>query len=72
MTLSLVAVSRQKRRARVSKWFYVINSDVRKSGQANDSASIAKRTKKRNFAIAKCWRKRCRRPNGNAAITKRV
>ena len=68
MTLSSVAVLRQHGRAGVSKLFYVNNLDVRQSGQANDSASIVKRAKVRDFAIAKC----SKRPNSNAAIMERV
>ena len=44
-----MAVSRQKGRARVSKWFYMIDLDGGQSGQANDSATIAKRAKKKRF-----------------------
>ena len=33
--------------------FYVNNLDVRQSRQGNDSASIAKRAKERDFAIVK-------------------
>ena len=51
---------------------YVIDLDVRRSRQANDSASIVKRAKDRDFAIAKYWRKRNKRPNKNAAIIDRV
>ena len=40
--------------------FYVINLDVRQSRQANDSASIVKRVKERDFEIR------------NAAIIERV
>ena len=47
MTLLVVAVSRQKKKASVSEGFYVINLNGRQSGQANDSASIVKRAKKR-------------------------
>ena len=65
MTLSSVAKSRQKGRSRVN------NLDVRQSRQANDSASMVKRAKE-NFAIAKCQRKRSKRPNKNAAVIERV
>ena len=37
----------------MSNWFYVINLDDIQSGQANDSASILKSAKERDFAIAK-------------------
>ena len=34
--------------------FYKINLDVRQSRQANNSASIVKRVKEKDFAIEKC------------------
>ena len=49
MTLSSVVVSHQKERTTVSKLFYVINLDSGLSVQANDSASIVKCTKERDF-----------------------
>ena len=47
--------------------FYVIDLDVKQSRQANDSASIVSASKK-DFVIAKCQRKRSKRPNKYAAI----
>ena len=47
--------------------FYVINLDVKQLRQANDSPNIVKRAKKK-FRIAKCYRKRSKRPNTNAVI----
>ena len=47
MTLSSVAVSRQKGRSRVNKCFYVNNLDIRQSRQANDSTSNVKCAKER-------------------------
>ena len=37
--------------------FYMINLDVKQSRQANDSASIVKRAKEKDFAIGKCLKK---------------
>ena len=54
VTLSSVAVSRQKGRARVSKLFHLINLEGRHSRPANDSATIPMLAEERDFAIAKC------------------
>ena len=71
MTLSSVAVSRQKGRSRVSKWFYVINLNGRQSGQANNSASIVEPAKEklRNSEILE---KAQQEANRSAAISKEL
>ena len=52
--------------------FYKIDLDARQLRQANNSASIVKRAKERDFAIAKCERKCCKRPYRHVAIIERV
>ena len=52
--------------------FYVINLEVGQPGQANNSASIVKCVKERDFAVAKWWRRCSKRPNRNVTIVKRV
>ena len=54
MTLLLVAVSRQKKgRARVSKWFYVINLTIDNQKKPMVALALSSAVKK-DFAIVKC------------------
>ena len=71
MTLLSVAVSGQKGRAGVSKCFMGLIWTLCNQDKPM-IALLLRSAPKKDFAIAKCQRKRSKRPSKNAAIIERV